>query len=524
MSKLKNYLKKSEQTGWYSYRRRIPAKLKDSFLNSDGKPRGNEWKQALKTKSISIALKRAVEINDRFEQTKVKAKARLKASEIPIVDLNKQQRLIRSAEFFRREGVHPDQAPTVNAPEEVQKAWIRKRDKILDEISDIQHDVGLDHEIWGWADHEQKYTPNDLYYEMQAEMDFLKGDTTAIKSKLRVTWDVAVDEYLNHKARLSGDPKTFLKGRDATRIRRIAKSFATSIGTGDTYLADISRQEARLWIEAEEARRVKNGNSIATVARETSTLSAIFSRAITEYSTTDAQLQSNGNPFSRLRGELEKIDAEHVRTGKRVAITSRAWTPDELASMEARLSMMNDEAQLCTKLVMFTGARLKDVTGLMIDDLFLDTDENSYINFRHNTFRRISKDSIERIFPLYGDMLKDLKDYISQKDFSSNKKLTPRYAKDKESANHLSALLNKKHIDKFSKDPSLIMHGMRDTLQAKFDAAQFMNKVSGYLIGWKNQETIGMQSNYNRQGYPHKDMLETVRKAHSITEWATQKE
>ena len=118
MSKLKNYLKKSEQTGWYSYRRRIPAKLKDSFLNSDGKPRGNEWKQALKTKSISIALKRAVEINDRFEQTKVKAKARLKASEIPIVDLNKQQRLIRSAEFFRREGVHPDQAPTVNAPED----------------------------------------------------------------------------------------------------------------------------------------------------------------------------------------------------------------------------------------------------------------------------------------------------------------------------------------------------------------------------------------------------------------------
>ena len=68
------------------------------------------------------------------------------------------------------------------------------------------------------------------------------------------------------------------------------------------------------------------------------------------------------------------------------------------------------------------------------------------------------------------------------------------------------------------------MHGMRDTLQAKFDAAQFANKVSGYLIGWKNQETVGMQSNYNRQGYPHKDMLETVRKAHSITEWATQRE
>ena len=121
-------------------------------------------------------------------------------------------------------------------------------------------------------------------------------------------------------------------------------------------------------------------------------------------------------------------------------------------------------------------------------------------------------------------MLSDLKDYVSKKDFSLDKKLTPRYAQDDGSANDLSNLLNQRHIDKFSKDPSLLMHGMRDTLQAKFDAAQFMNKVSGYLIGWKNQETIGMQSNYNRQGYPHKDMLETVRKAHSITEWATQRE
>ena len=78
MSKLKNYVRKSDANGWYSYRRRIPAKLKNSFLKSDGKPRWNEWKQAIKTKSKSVALKRAVEINDKFEQTKVFAKARLK--------------------------------------------------------------------------------------------------------------------------------------------------------------------------------------------------------------------------------------------------------------------------------------------------------------------------------------------------------------------------------------------------------------------------------------------------------------
>ncbi len=524
MSKLKNYVRKSDSNGWYSYRRRIPAKLKNSFLKSDGKPRGNEWKQSLKTRSKSVALKRAVEINDKFEQTKVFAESRLEAQEKPEVDLSRQQRLIRTIEYFRREGVHPDQAPSVLAPKEEQEAWLKKRDDILSDIRDWQYEVGIEEGASGWKPTDTKYTVNDAYYEMEAELKFLKGDRESIKSRLRVTWDVAVDEYLNYKARISGSSKEFLSGSEATRIRRIADSFSTSMGSSDRYLADISRQDARLWINAEQQRRVSNGRSVGTVGREVSTLSAIFSRAIAEYSTTDAQLQNNGNPFSRLRGELDKIDSDHVRTGQRQAVTSRAWTPDELASLEARLWMMNEEAELCTKLAMFTGARLKDVTGLMIDELKLDTEENSYINFKHNTFRTISKDSIERRFPLYGDMLSDLKDYVSKKDFSLHKKLTPRYAKHSGSSNSLSQLLNIKHIDKFSKDPSLIMHGIRDTLQAKFDAAQFANKVSGYLIGWKNQETVGMQSSYNKQGYPHKDLLEVIKKAHAISEWATQRD
>ena len=127
MSNLKNYIKKSEKSGWYSYRRRIPFKLKDFFLKPDGKPRGTEWKQSLKARSISIALKRAVEVNEKFEQTKAFAKARLKDQEVSEVDLSKQQALIRFTEFCRREGVHPDQAPSVLAPKEEQEAWRKKQ-------------------------------------------------------------------------------------------------------------------------------------------------------------------------------------------------------------------------------------------------------------------------------------------------------------------------------------------------------------------------------------------------------------
>lgn len=517
---LKNYIKKSDRSGLYSYRRRIPSKYKDSFTKSDGKLRGLEWKEALKTKSISVALRRAVEINNRFEQTKAYAKKCVE-EETATIAPSEQQRLMRTAEFFRREGVHPDQAPSILASDEEKKEWLKKRDKFRAKWFQYRDEFGVEINGVGPDEH---YTTNETYDELEAGVQFLEGDRKAIKSRLRVTWDVAVDEYLLGKARLSETPNLYLKEKEAKRIERVAHSFRISIGGGDRYLVDISRQDARLWVSSEEKRRLGAGYSLATVGRETSTLSAIFSRAIAEYSSTDRELQSNGNPFSRLRGELEKIDEHHVRTGEREAISSRAWTSDELSCLKARLLKMNDQASLCTKLAMFTGARLKDVAGLMIDELRLNSDNNSYIDFKDNAFRKISKDSIERRFPLYGEILKDLKDYVSKRDFTLDKKLTPNYAKNNNSSNQLSDLLNKKHIDTFSKDPSLIMHGMRDTLQAKFDAAQFANKVSGYLIGWRNQETIGMQSNYNRQGYPHKDMLETLRKAHSITEWATQRD
>ena len=169
MSKLKNYVKKSEKNGWYSYRRRIPLKLKDSFLNSDGKPRGNEWKQALKTKSISVALRRAVEINDRFEKTKAFAKANLKDKDTPKGLLSKQEQVMRSIEIFRREGIHPDQAPSVLAPKKEQMAWLKKRDKALWEISELHDELGVE-EVWSDGDE-----PPYFYWSMSM---FRKRRTT----------------------------------------------------------------------------------------------------------------------------------------------------------------------------------------------------------------------------------------------------------------------------------------------------------------------------------------------------------
>jgi len=98
------------------------------------------------------------------------------------------------------------------------------------------------------------------------------------------------------------------------------------------------------------------------------------------------------------------------------------------------------------------------------------------------------------------------------------KKLTPRYAKTATSVDSLSNLLNQGYIDSFSKDPTLKPNGFRKTLQAKFDAADTPNKTSGYLIGWKKQDTFGMQKDYNKQSYPHLQLLQFLKACHAVEE------
>ena len=63
------------------------------------------------------------------------------------------------------------------------------------------------------------------------------------------------------------------------------------------------------------------------------------------------------------------------------------------------------------------------------------------------------------------------------------------------------------------------MHGLRYTLQAKFDAALLPNSISGYLIGWRDSTTISMQVAY-KSGYPHEQMLKYMKQGHDITDWA----
>ena len=511
----KNYLLASPRTGVFNYRRGIPAKYRKYFRKSDGSLRGAEWKETLKTTSKTKALVLAARINENFEHTLMLAKAEHFAQ----LNTEKRKQIKDFIKNITRMGLHPEQAPSILAPEKVQMEWKSKQHALLEELSDAQinfFDVSGD-------SFDLTYTPTDTFHLIQDQIDFLDGKGHAkIRSRLRPTLSSATEGYINDKiTRNPASADAEIKAK-LNRVRRVTESFAIFIdgrsvqGGMDTYLDHIKRSEARDWMYYQIDHHGKKGSS---VGRDMTTLTAIYNWAVSEHGRENPELRKDYNPFSGLRSAAEEHHTEAVRTGEIESLASRPWTPDELDAFVVRFDNMNPQLRLIAMLSIHTGARLKDTCGLRIEELHLSTDEDSFLQYRHNRNRKISKESIERRVPLFGTVLAELQSYLASANINEDN-LFPRYC-GKRQTNNVSAVLNNKHLDVIDKDPRLKMHGLRDTLSAKFMATSVTNDLSGYLIGWRNKTTVGMQEEYQKGGYPHEQMLTALRAAHSVKAWGT---
>ena len=129
-----NYLSASPRNGVFNYRRGIPAKYRAYFRKPDGSLRGKEWKQSLKTRLKSKALVLAARINENFDHTLMLAKAAHSSQ----ADLKKRQEHRGFIETISHMGLHPEQAPSIQAPEKVQLEWKAKQHKLLEELREAQ--------------------------------------------------------------------------------------------------------------------------------------------------------------------------------------------------------------------------------------------------------------------------------------------------------------------------------------------------------------------------------------------------
>jgi len=517
-SRRKNYIKPSEEEGIYNYRRGIPAKYRVYFRKLDGTLRGREWKETLDTPNHAKALVLGARVNVQFEQTLAFAKAQMAA----LKDASQADQVERFISSIKSLGIHPEQAPSINEPEIVQQKWLQKRNEQILELEDLK--VEMIEEPLPYKE-EEGLVFNDAYHLVSDMIEFLKGQgDTKIKSKLRPTLGSATEEYIEHKIARDPDNADSKTKQKLARVNRVTQDFAAFIGGGsvstgmDVYLDKLEKRQARNWMNNLIDKEIKSASS---VGREMSILSAIYLLAVSEHSRENPELRSDYNPFGQLRSLAEDQHSEQLRLGEREDTSSRPWTPEELNAFVDRFSQMNEQARLVSMICIHTGARLKDATGLRVGELLLNKDEDSYLVFQHNRNRKVSKESIERTVPLFGDLLAELISYVSNLGQGEDN-LFPSYCDDRNrGSDNLSQLLNIRHLDTITKDKRFKMHGLRDTLSSKFLATNVPNNIAGYLVGWKDKTTVGMQSEYQRGGYPHQQMLDALKAAHAVEEWGT---
>lgn len=512
----KHYIQQTEKTGTWNYRRGIPSEYRLYFLKSDGKIRGREWKQSLKTKDKARALELGARVNNLFEQTLRLAKEQKKAE----FSKNNSERdqIQRFIGYLKKNGLHPEQAPSMLQDKSTIAHWKRKQQKLIHTFRDYQLEF-ID-ESPSFDGRDLVYKPNAIYYLLEEQINFLKGKDSKIIDVLRPTLRSATDEYIAEK--VGSDPVQYDKNQKATfdRISRITNDLAIYLGGNsadvgfDYYLDEIERYQVKSWMDNQLLKRKSS-----TVGRELSVVSAIYNRAATEHSKY-SKLKKEANPFSGLRTKAEERHEIALRKREVTNTSSRAWTRSEYDAFVSRLSIMKPQLRIVSLLSMHTGARLKDICGLMIEDIVLNNDSDSLVQYRHNPNREITKDSIERVVPLFGDVLVALRTYIEELKQADRDEvnLFPNYVGPRGSDN-ASNTLNQRHLDLINKDPRFKVHGLRDTLQAKFLAANVQNQISGYIIGWRSKTTVGMQESYSQDGYPHAQMLAALTKAHSVEVW-----
>lgn len=512
----KHYIQQTEKTGTWNYRRGIPSEYRIYFLKSDGKIRGREWKQSLKTKDKARALELGASVNNLFEQTLGLAKEQKKAE---FSQNNSERDQINTfISYLKKNGLHPEQAPSMLQDKGTISNWKKKQQELVHTFRDYQMEfIDVSPSSDG---RDTSYKPTALYYLLEEQIKFLEGRDSKIIDVLRPTLRSATDEYIAEK--VGSDPIQYDRNQKAKFdcITRITKDLANYLGGNsasdgfDYHLEEIERYQVKSWMDNQLLKRKGS-----TVGRELSVVSAIYNRAATEHSKY-SKLKKDANPFSGLRTKAEEQHKIALRKREVPDTSSRAWTRSEYDAFLSRVSFMNPQLRMVSLLSMHTGARLKDTCGLMIEDIVLNDDINSLVQYRHNPNREITKDSIERVVPLFGDVLVALRTYIEDLKHTDGDEvnLFPNYVGPRGS-DSASNTLNKSHLDLIDTDPKFKMHGLRDTLNAKFAAANVQNQVSGYLIGWRNKTTVGMQESYSQDGYPHAQMLEALTKAHSVEVW-----
>ena len=227
---------------------------------------------------------------------------------------------------------------------------------------------------------------------------------------------------------------------------------------GDISVADMNRDRAK---DARDA--LLQTMRTTSVARRINTFRAVFTSILRETNS------DRRNPFEGLQVKGLGDDAQ-VRL---------PFSDDELKALLKRCKDDDDERRRLLVLLAFTGMRLSEPLGLLVEDLALEHDVPHLVLRRH-PWRPLKNANSERLVPLTGIALDVARKIKSE---SQGKFCFPTYANEQSvKANTASATLNKwiKSVVGSAKRCHELRHTMRDRLRNVGAPKDVIDSIGGW--------------------------------------------
>lgn len=236
--------------------------------------------------------------------------------------------------------------------------------------------------------------------------------------------------------------KTHQRGADEVFAKKVGRDWNQLIEmAGDIPFETLSRSHARDFVEHLRGKEYKTG----TIRRTLNTLGAITRSTITEL-----ELRKS-DPFKSIKIQGEGTDKEDgvVATKAQLEEIAQTFLPDTGSAVS-----------LIIVLQMELGTRIGEVSGLGVDDLFLDH-EIPHVYFRNRPWRTLKNRESERRVPVVGIALQALKAALALPRTGSG--LFEQYAKPR--GNDSASQAANKRLEKWGLTTHDFRHTMKDRLR-----------------------------------------------------------
>lgn len=253
--------------------------------------------------------------------------------------------------------------------------------------------------------------------------------------------------------------KTHKKAGDPDFVTAVERDWNKLVAyTGDIPLQDLNREHARALID----RLAAAGNKTTSIRSSLNHIKAVVSTAIRE-----AEL-SKANPFSALQIANEGQDAEAA------AVPNRK-------TLKAISKELRDDATpvgILYMLLMETGTRIGEFSGMKVPDVFLDAPV-PYVRVRPNEWRSVKTASSIRECPLVGLSLEAMKKALALP--RTNDAPFPAYAS-KRGQDSASAAVNKR-VKKWGITSKSFRHSLKDRLREVGCPKEIRDAIQGHENG-----------------------------------------